>query len=155
MTENTPTENNNPDESGWVECPSGEISGMVDRVTRQRKLAASAKVSGVAVALLIGAGIWFSLPVSPIAPQQANTPDGEYQFGEICCSDVAQYAAAFNKGELDEEKTAQIRQHIASCPHCGKDFEKSEAEPQTSIDRQSGQIETAAVPHSQMLIAGR
>jgi anti-sigma factor RsiW len=159
MTENTErTTNGNLDESGWGECPGGEISGMVDRLARQQKMAVSAKISAVAAALLIGTGIWFSLQsghTNPTAPQQANTPEGEYQFGEICCSDVAQYAAAFNKGELDEEKTAQIRQHIASCPHCGKEFEASDAEPQTSIGHKSGQMETTALTHSMLLIAGR
>jgi hypothetical protein len=159
MTENTErTTNNNPDESGWVECRGGEISGMVDRLARQQKIAMSAKVSAVAAALLIGAGIWFSLPgnsADPTVPQQANVPEGEYQFGSVCCSEVAEYAAAFREGKLNEEKTDQIRQHIASCPHCGEEFEQSEAEPQTSIDHKSGQMETAALPHSQMLIAGR
>ncbi|MFT4557397.1 MAG: zf-HC2 domain-containing protein [Planctomycetales bacterium] len=153
MTENNQrTENKNSEESGWVECPSGEISGMVGRVTRQRKLAASAKVSGIAAALLIGAVVWQSLPGGA---QQANTPDGEYQFGSICCSEVAQYAAAFNKGELDEEKTAQIRQHIAKCPHCGPEFQKTADQPQASLNRQHGRISTASLAHSGLLIATR
>jgi hypothetical protein len=159
MTENTErTTNSDPDESGWVECPGGEISGMVDRLTRRQKLAVSARISAVAASLLIGAGVWFSLPggsANTTAPHQANTPEGEYQFGSVCCSEVADYAAAFREGTLDEEKSAQIRQHIASCPNCGKAFEKTEAEPQTSIDPASGQIETAALPRSEMLIAGR
>ncbi|MFT5327310.1 MAG: hypothetical protein ACI8P0_005199 [Planctomycetaceae bacterium] len=151
MTENhQPTENNNPDESGWVECPTGEISGMVGRLTRQRKLVASAKVSGIAAALLIGAVIWQSLPGDT---QQAKTPDGEFQFGEICCSEVTQYAAAFNKGELDEEKTAQISQHIAKCPHCGPEFEKNANHPQASLDRLHGRISTASLAHSGVLVA--
>jgi len=153
MTENhQPTEGDNPEESGWVECPSGEISGMVGRLTRQRKLAASAKLSGIAAALLIGAVVWQSFPASP---QQAKTPDGEFQFGEICCSEVTQYAAAFSKGELDEEKTAQISQHIAECPHCGPEFEKTTNQPQASLDRQHGRISTASLAHSGLLIASR
>ncbi len=159
MTENTePTTGSSPDESGWVECPGGEISGMVDRLARQQKLAVSIKISAVAASLLIGAGIWFSLPgtsADPTTPRQANVPEGEYQFGEVCCSEVAQYAAAFRSGELDDEKSAQIRQHIASCPHCGKEFADSQTEPQTSVEQASGQIETASLPPSKMLIAGR
>ena len=151
MTENNqPTENNNPDETGWVECPTGEISGMVGRLTRQRKLAASAKVSAIAAALLIGAVVWQSLPVDT---QQAKTQDGEYQFGSICCSEVTQHAAAFHKGELDEEKTAQIRQHIAKCPSCGPEFERIVKQPQASLDRQHGQISTASLAHSGLLLA--
>lgn len=153
MTENSqPTENDNPEESGWVECPSGEISGMVGRLTRQRKLAASAKVTSIAAALLLGAVVWQSLPGDS---QQAKTPEGEYQFGSICCSDVAQYAAAFNDGELDEEKTAQIRQHIAKCPHCRPEFEKTADQPQASLDHQNGRISTASLAHSSLLIATR
>lgn len=159
MTENTErTTDSSPDESRWVECPGGEISGMVDRLARQHNLAVSAKISAVAACLLVGAGIWLALPDNSgdsAAPQQANAPEGEYQFGEVCCSEVAQYAAAFRSGQLDDERSAQIRQHIASCPHCGKEFEDSETEPQTSIEQASGQIETAALPRSEMLIAGR
>jgi len=159
MTENTErTTDSSPDESGWVECPGGEISGMVDRLARQQKLAVSAKISAVAACLLVGAGIWFALPDNSgdsTAPQQANAPEGEYQFGSVCCSEVAEYAAAFREGTLDDEKSGQIRQHIASCPHCGKEFEDSQTEPQTSIEQASGQIETAALPRSEMLIAGR
>jgi hypothetical protein len=64
MTDNrSPIEKNSPDDSGWGECPPGEISGMLNRLSRQRKLAASAKISAVAAALLVGAGIWQTLPV--------------------------------------------------------------------------------------------
>ena len=149
MTENNqPSEDGNPDDSGWVECPSGEISGMVGRLTRQRKLATSAKISGIAAALLIGAVVFQTFPVDS---QQAKTPDGEYQFGSICCTEVAQYAAAFNKGELDPEKTAQISQHIAKCPHCRPEFEKTADQPQASLDRQHGRISTASLAHSGLL----
>ena len=153
MTENNqPSENDSLDESGWGECPSGEISGMVGRLTRQRKLVASAKVSGIAAALLIGAVVWQTFPEDT---QQAKTPDGEFQFGSICCTEVAQYAAAFNKGELDEGKTAQIRQHIAKCPHCGPEFEKTADQPQASLDRWHGRISTATLAHSGFVIATR
>lgn len=153
MSENNHlSENGKPDESGWVECPSGEISGMVGRLTRQRKLAASAKISGIATALLIGAVVWQTFPVSP---QQTKTPDGEYQFGSICCTEVAQYAAAFNTGELDEEKTAQIRQHIAKCPHCGPEFEKTADQPQASLERQNGRVSMASLAHSGLLTVTR
>lgn len=157
MTENIErTTDRSPDESGWVECPDGEISGMVDRLARQQKLAVSAKISAVAASLLVGAGIWFSLPgtsANPTTPRHASVPEGEYQFGEICCSEVAKYAAAFREGTLYEEKSDQIRQHIASCPHCGKKFEDSETEPQTSIEEPPVQIETAAQSRSKTLIA--
>jgi hypothetical protein len=88
-----------------------------------------------------------------IAPRRRSA--GKYQFGSICCSEVAQYAAAFNKGELDEEKTAQIRQHIAKCPHCGPEFQKTADQPQASLNRQHGRISTASLAHSGLLIATR
>jgi hypothetical protein len=130
MTENTdPTNPNNSDESGWADCPNGEISGMVERVAHKRKLATAARLSAVAGMLLLGVGLWlFSAP----AVQTAETPEGEYDFGSICCSDVMGYATAFHKGELDEEKTAQISQHLAKCPHCGPAFKKMATEPQAA-----------------------
>jgi hypothetical protein len=132
MTENTEsTRTDNSKESGWVECPNGEISGMVKRVARQRSIAAAVRVSAVATVLLAGLGAWQFIPADS---HQAAQPEGERQFGSICCSDVARYAAAFQKGELDAEKTAQIRQHVAECPHCGQAFEKKAAEPHTAID---------------------
>lgn len=150
--ENHPTENNSPNESGWVECPSGEITGMINRVSHQRKLVASARFTVIATALMIGAALW---QTPPVAPRQVETPDSGYQFGSICCSDVSQYAAAFHKGELDEEKTAQIRQHIAKCPHCGPEFEKLAKEPQASINRQNAPISTASQALSGLLVATR
>ena len=146
MTENKqPLPEDNPDESGWVDCPSGEISGMLDRLARQRKLAGAGKLSSVVAAVLIGAGIWLSFPNNPKQPadvKHAQSSDG-HEFGEICCSDVSQYAAAFIKGELDEKKTAQISQHISECPHCGPEFEKLAAEPQASTGLLSGQKDSA------------
>lgn len=133
MTENTdPTDTNNPDESGWADCPNGEISRMVERVAHQRKLATAIRLSAVAGLLLLGIGLRL-FPAPTV--QTAETPEGEYDFGSICCSEVIDYAAAFHKGELDEEKTAKIIQHIAKCPHCGPAFEKMAAEPQAATDR--------------------
>ena len=149
---------NNPDGSGWVECPSGEISGMVNRLARQQKLSAAGKFSAGAAALLIGVGIWLSQPSNPEAAkdsQQVTAPDGEFQFGSICCSDVAQYAAAFRKGELDEEKTAQISQHIAKCPQCGPKFERAAREPQASTRQLPNQQTVAVLAHSGLLIVTR
>ena len=132
MTDNNQTTTNNEDEdSGWKDCSGGEISGMVSRLARRRKLAASAKMSIAALGLLIGAGVWQIIPASP---QQTVRPDGDYEFGSICCSDVMGYAAAFHKGELDTEKTAQIRKHVSECPHCGPAFKKLASEPHTAID---------------------
>tara|TARA_R110002072_G_scaffold99008_1_gene217990 strand:+ start:115327 stop:115788 length:462 start_codon:yes stop_codon:yes gene_type:complete len=153
MTDNKyPIKDNSPGDSGWAECPTGEISGMVNRLSRQRKLAASAKISAVAATLLVGAGLWQTLPVTS---QQTETRDGEYQFGSICCSEVGQYAAAFNKGELDDARTAQIRQHIAECPHCRPQFERATNQPQTLLDTEQDRIGTASLAHSGLLIATR
>ncbi|MBL6706760.1 MAG: zf-HC2 domain-containing protein [Planctomycetaceae bacterium] len=153
MTDNrSPIEKNSPDDSGWGECPPGEISGMLNRLSRQRKLAASAKISAVAAALLVGAGIWQTLPVTT---QRTETRDGEYQFGSICCSDVIQYAAAFKKGELDTERMAQIRQHIAECPHCRPEFEKDANQTQSLLDNRHGRIGTASLAHSGLLVTTR
>ena len=62
---------------------------MIDRLAREQKMAASAMISAVAAVLLVGAGTWFSLAgrsADPTTPRQANVPEGEYQFGEVCCS---------------------------------------------------------------------
>jgi hypothetical protein len=151
MTNNKyPLKKNSPDDSGWGECPTGEISEMLNRLSRQRKFAASAKISTVAAALLVAAGLWQAWPFNG---QQAETRDGEYQFGSICCSEVTQYAAAFKKGELDEERTAQIRQHIAECPHCRPEFERAANQPQTLLDTEHGRIGTASLADSGLLIA--
>jgi hypothetical protein len=159
MAENKqPSSDNNPDESAWAECPSGEISGMVNRLARQQKLSTAGKFTAGAAVLLIGAGIWVALPGNSEAPndsQQATAPEGEFQFGSVCCSEVAEYAAAFRKGELDEEKTAQISQHIAECPHCGPEFERATEEPQASTRQLPGQPGVAVLAHSGLLISAR
>jgi hypothetical protein len=158
MTETEqPSSRSNPDESGWVECPSGEISGMVRRAARQQKLSAAGKFSAAAAAFLVGAGFWVFQPENPEPSndsQQATAPEGEFQFGSICCSEVAQYAAAFRKGELDEAKTAQISQHIAKCPHCGPEFKRAAQEPHASTRQHPGQP-VVVVAHSGLLVSAR
>lgn len=146
MSENTnSTANNSSDDSQWVKCPSGEISGMVDRVCRQRRTAVVTKASAVATLLLLGTGVWlFSLPVG----QVAEAPDGEFQYGSICCSDVMSYAAAFHQGELDEKTTTQISQHISECPHCGPAFEKMESEPHAADSRKFGRSHSVMLADS-------
>jgi hypothetical protein len=151
MTENTdPTNTNDPDESGWADCPNGEISRMVERVAHQRKLATAGKVSAIAGMLLLGIGVWL---FSPPSVQNAATPEGEYDFGSICCSEVIDYAAAFHKGELNGEKTAQISQHIATCPHCGPVFEKMAAEPHAAYQRTDQPSRSAVLADSLTLVS--
>jgi len=143
MTENTDsTTTSNADDSRWVECPGGEISGMVERVCQQRRIASAAKVSAVLAMFLLGVGAWLFVPS---VAQNAATPGEDFQYGSICCSDVMGYAAAFHKGELDEETTAQVSQHISKCPHCGPAFKKLGSEPQAAKDRNDG------LSHSVML----
>lgn len=133
MTENTDhTTTSNSDDSRWVKCPSGEISGMVDRVCHQRRIAAAAKVSVVAAMLLLGVGVRL---FAPPATQNTATPESDFQYGSICCEDVMGYAAAFYKGELDEETADQVSQHISKCPHCGPAFKKLASEPHAANDR--------------------
>ena len=127
---------------------------MVDRLARAQKFAASAIIFSVTAVLLVGWRIRFPLPdrsADPTTPRQANVPEHEHQFGEVCCS---QYAAAFRNGDLDDEKSAKIRQHINIYMHCGKAFEDSQTEPQTSVEQTPAQIETAALFHSDMQITG-
>lgn len=132
MTDSTDnSESKNPDESGWVPCCQGEISGMVSRLARQRRLAAAGKVSSVVVVLLLAFGLWQYSQADN--QHQAAGPEESFNFGSICCSDVMQYASAFQKGELDEELTAQIGQHVAECPHCGPKFKRMAEEPQASL----------------------
>lgn len=121
MAEDAGSTQDKADDAGWEACPGGEISSMVIRVARRRRLMTATRCSAVAVLLLGGLGLWQLLPAGF---DQASRPDGEHQFGSICCSDVMNYAAAFQKGELDAEKTDRIRQHLAECPQCRSEIEK-------------------------------
>lgn len=129
MTENTNSSAKSSDESGWEACPRGEISGMIGRISRQRRLRMATRTSLVAVMLVGAVGVWQFLPAEH---DPAARSDSELQAGSICCADVMSYAAAFRKGELDAEKTAQIRQHVAECPKCRQHVEESDEDSRSA-----------------------
>lgn len=129
MTENTNSSANHSEDTGWGACPRGEISGMVGRISRQRRLRMATKTSLVAVMLLGVVGVWQFLPAQHDPTAKS---DSELEAGSICCADVMSYAAAFRKGELDAEKTAQIRQHVAECPKCRQHVEKSDEDSRSA-----------------------
>jgi len=132
-------------DSGWVPCCQGEISGLVNRLQRQRRLATTAKASSIVGVLLLGFGLWMFAGAGSRS-HQASAPKDEYNFSSICCSEVTQYAAAFQKGELDEELTAQVREHVEQCPHCGPKFDKMARKPQASAVRPGDRFRVAALP---------
>lgn len=129
MTENTNSSANRSEDAGWEACPRGEISSMVSRISRQRRLMIATKSSMIAVMLLGAVGAWQFLPTEH---DPSAKSDSDLQAGSICCADVMNYAAAFQKGELDAEKTAQIRQHVAECPQCRRHFQKPDEEPHSA-----------------------
>lgn len=129
MTENkNTTESTNPDEPVWEDCAAGEISGMVSRIARRRRLAVLSRVSAVTVVLLAAVGIWqFDPGVIP----HPTTPKA---VAEIHCSDVIRYASAFQSGELDEDLTAQVQLHLTKCSHCDKELKKLAEKSHSSLE---------------------
>ena len=98
-------------ETGWEQCPTGEISGMVGRIKgHQRNVFAAQLAGGAAFGILLGLVF-----VGLAGPR-------EHDFGGITCTEVREAGRAYMAGELDADFSARIKIHLAECPTCGPMF---------------------------------
>ena len=101
----------------WQPCPSGQITGMVQRLQAARRSRAvrRAIVPAAGVLLFAAAGFYFS----------QSQPGGMFfQPGGLSCDEVQRHLPAYAKGKVSPELSRQLEEHLADCPECRKMHEK-------------------------------
>ena len=103
----------------WQPCPSGQITGMVQRLqTVQRSIAIRrVAVPAVATMLLVVAGAYFSFSQSQ--------PGGVlFRPGGLSCGEVQKHLSGDPKQPVSPEFSKQLEEHLADYPECRKMHEK-------------------------------
>jgi len=101
----------------WQPCPSGQITGMVQRLQAERPSSTIRRmaVPATAVLLLVIAGVYFS----------QSRPGGMlFKPGGLTCDEIRQHLPAYAKGQVSAELSKQLDEHLADCPECRKMHEK-------------------------------
>ena len=133
------TENSQPTDAHWADCPSGEIGSLVkDLQARRQQVSRRETFRQVAVgvtslAILVMAGV-YAVPHFGLA---------EPDYGGITCTEVKRLADEYIAGRLDGGVTARIDAHLAACDHCHSFMSELRDEPLPPST-----AETVGQPHS-------
>ncbi len=108
------TNSDTSEQSEWVDCRGGEISGLVRRLKSQRtteKRRQIVRSVSVAAALLLMVGIgWTMLSGAPSQIKKGQ--------GGIACSEVVKNGKQYVLHELDPELASRINAHLGKCKNC-------------------------------------
>jgi hypothetical protein len=112
---NNDSANNNADD--WNDCSSGEVSQMVHRLRSERRTHQIFQTTSAAVivALVMVSGYFIKQTVLP-------SESGHVVAG-IYCSEVRKLGKDYTAEKLDENKSAQIKHHLADCESCRRFIE--------------------------------
>lgn len=112
---NNETANNNADD--WNDCSPGEVSHMVQRLCaeRRRHQIRQATSAAVIVALIMVSGYFIKQAVLP--------SESDQKIAGIYCREVQKLGKDYLAEKLDENKSAQIKNHLADCESCRKFIE--------------------------------
>ena len=103
------SENNKLNSDHWVPCPPGEISGMVERLQRQRRSVATVKAICGAAVVLFSVAVW----------QFWASNDRDLE--RISCREVCSHLTDYQDGSLaksDPKLLARIERHLEHCDSC-------------------------------------
>ena len=104
-------QSNSSDE--WQPCPSGQITGMVQRLQAAQRSRAvrRAIVPAAGVLLFVAAGFYFS----------QSQPGGMlFLPGGLSCGEVQKHLSADPKPPVSPEFSKRLEEHLADCPECRK-----------------------------------
>ena len=112
---NNETANNNADD--WNDCSQGEVSQMVQRLRAERRKHQVRQTTSAAVivALVLVSGFFIKQTVLP-------SESGQIVAG-IYCSEVRKLGKDYVAEKLDENTSAQVKNHLADCESCRKFIE--------------------------------
>jgi len=112
-------------DSGWQECPPGEVSQLVGRLRarrqRQTLRQVALGVAGLCLVLIAGNSLVHRV-LSPAGPN----------FGGITCSEVTRNAEAYVAGNLDAELVRRIDSHLDSCLYCRSIIERMQEQGESA-----------------------
>jgi len=125
---NNETANNNADD--WNDCYPGEVGHMVQRLHAGRRMHQILQTTSAAVivALIMVSGYFIKQAVLPsesdqkIAQALIPSESGQNVAG-IYCSEVRKLGKDYLAEKLDENKSVQIKHHLADCESCRKFIE--------------------------------
>ncbi len=103
----------------WQPCPPGEFERLSERLRRRRQRRRFLRVSLAAAAALAGVGGGGAAYLA-LTRQSSSVPTQDMDFAGIKCSQVRQVAAAYLRGDLDEETRRRVTAHVAQCPNCNR-----------------------------------
>ena len=125
---NNETANNNADD--WNDCNPGEVSHMVQRLSAERRRHQILQTTSATmiVALIMVSGYFIKQAVLPSESDpkiaQAVLPsESDQKIAGIYCREVQKLGKNYLAEKLDENKSAQIRHHLADCESCRKFIE--------------------------------
>jgi len=115
----------------WDVCQPGEVGAVVQRLKTRRRTARLQAV-GSMTALMVGIG-FLSYYLTTVSPMIDN------YYAGISCTEMTQLAPQYVSGQLDAERSLQIRDHLGKCDRCRERFEAMQTPdkpiPRTSIDQ--------------------
>ena len=108
------TNPNTTNQSEWVDCQGGEISGLVHKLKQKKQAVRRMQIMrslslAAGIMLMVGVG-WMFLA--------ENNPPAEANYGGIVCSDVIKNSKSYLKEELDPEIQRRIQIHLGECENC-------------------------------------
>ena len=121
----------------WNDCSSGEVSQMVNRLRagHRRHQILQTTSAAVIVTIVLASGYFIKQVVLP-------SESGQVVAG-IYCHEVRQLGKGYVAEELDENKSAQIKNHLADCESCRRFIEnmmKNSQQPDAGADRNADRI---------------
>ena len=130
---NNETANNNADD--WNDCNPGEVSHMVQRLSAERHQILQTTSATMIVALIMVSGYFIKQAVLP--------SESDQKIAGIYCREVQKLGKDYLAEKLDENKSAQIRHHLADCESCRRFIEnmmKNSQQPDAGADRNADRI---------------
>jgi hypothetical protein len=98
----------------WEDCPPGAVTGMVDRLRRQRQPSPLRPAIGAfLVVVLLGAGYAMTSGLMS-GPNNAR----------LNCGDVIPLLAQYHDGTLNSPTAQQVEEHLSHCPGCKEKYKR-------------------------------
>ena len=112
---NNETANNNADD--WNDCSPGEVRQMVQRLRAENRIHQIRQTTSAAVVVTM-------VLISGYFIKQAVLPsESDQKIAGIYCSEVRKLGKDYMTDKLDENKSAQIKNHLADCESCRRFIE--------------------------------
>lgn len=100
----------------WQPCPPGILSGMLCRLSRQRRRAVVARLAVAGAVLLFGGVVTWQMLASA----------REHELAGMTCREVMRQRDVYKSGRLataNPQLAERVKRHLAGCRHCAELFD--------------------------------